>query len=371
MTHHASVSTGRSAAADRHPADLARGVLLAATLAALVAAEPAAAGERALRVERHDDTWSLIEVSPAGAKTAARSLVALPLGAQAYAHRLTTAGDRWWLTAVEPQAGEARLVLLHGDLENAGVRALPAPATAGRVLLQPTLLLADAEPETLLWIEGETGRTTAVLAASWSGAGWQAPKSISPTGAGTQIALDAVRLDGGDAIAVWAAFDGTDDEILWSRRTAGRRPADAAAAWSEPAAITANGVPDVTPILAALPGGAAAVWSGYDGNDYRLQIATFDGRAWSEPQVHGGRGGVFPSREASAGGAPQILFRQTRPSAWKLLQLGAGGEVVRSASARPADAGQRAVRPTIVTTDEQGVVFRWPDTDDVRIPWDR
>lgn len=245
-------------------------------------------------------------------------------------------------------------VLDPARLEAANGPSLPAPEVDGLLVTPRVLVDGDGAPTHLLWIEGRTLQATAVRAARWTGAGWSRPQTLSPVGPGTQTALSAVTLANGDALAAWAAFDGEDDEILWSRFD-GR-------AWSEPRAVSSNTVPDVTPTLHALDdGGALVAWSAYDGRDYRIGAATFDGRAWSEPTSFGGAGSVSPYFARGAA-TPTLVFLQTLPAAWVTTELGADATALRSATSQRnlASAERAALRPMVLGADDDGVRLAWP-----------
>jgi hypothetical protein len=245
-------------------------------------------------------------------------------------------------------------------------RALPSPATDGLLVTPRPLLDAEGSLAQLLWIEGDDLRASSVRAVRWTGGGWGPSETISAVGPGTQTALDAVTLADGSALAVWAAFDGEDDEILQSRFD-GR-------AWSRPANLTDNAVPDVTPTLRALPprdgegpggtrGGALVAWSAFDGRDYRLRLARIEGsgNGRSEATWHGGPGSVSPYFARGAG-ADALVFLQTVPAAWVVSELSPGAEVLRSATTTEhvASPDRAARRPLVLATDEKGVELLWP-----------
>ncbi|MEM1177788.1 MAG: hypothetical protein AAGM22_05560 [Acidobacteriota bacterium] len=268
-------------------------------------------------------------------------------GADVHVQQLAATTSGWLLSATSLRDHRSRLVVMQRSGTGDAV-ALPVPQTSGRVLLQPTVL-ADADrrgPATLLWIEGDSARESSVRAAAWNGAGWDDTVVLSPRGAGTQIALDALRLADGGLLATWSAFDGDDDEVVWSHSKDGTT-------WSEPLPLSENNVPDVTPALALVDGGAVVAWSGYDGNDYRVWTARFDGERWSDARRHGERGSVFPSFADPAAERPLLIYKQTAPSAWRISRLDGEGAESRTLSLELSKQ-----RPLVLGSDDEGVSLR-------------
>ena len=325
-------------------------------LAAPITAEPAAiVGGQWLEAQRLDEGWALHTSELGTLAPVASQLLPFATDHQVYVHRLMATESGWLITATSRSENESRLVVLSSHAD--GIKELPSPLTTGRTLLQPTPILDGDEPAAVLWIEGPSPRESKVLASRWSGAGWAAPELISPQGPGTQIALDAVRLADGSLLAVWAAFDGDDDEIVWSRSTA-------VGEWSKPQPITANSVPDVTPALIATEKGAIVAWSAYDGNDYRIFTSSFDGESWTDAHRHGERGSVFPSFAPT--GDRLLVYKQTAPAAWRASRLSADGSLDRTLSLEAS-----VERPVIVASDSEGVTLRSADAEKraVKVSW--
>ncbi len=207
------------------------------------------------------------------------------------------------------QNGGTELVLFAE--ESGRISSLPAPAgRTGRVRHDPQLLVADGALAGLAWLEGRDLRSLAVRFARWDGEGWEAPRTVAAPASGSQMAPAGARLADGSWLLAWSRYDGGDDEVVWSR-SAGPD----GAAWSSPRRLAAdNAVPDVTPALSAAPGGGAvAAWSRYDGEDYRVVTARFDGRRWSAPRVVGPAGSLEPHWERSASGEPALVVRTALP----------------------------------------------------------
>jgi hypothetical protein len=263
----------------------------------------------------------------------------------------TAALDTGWLAAgTQPLAakeGARDLLLLTGDSQSA--TALPSPPGQTGTLRQEPLPLVDGgRLEGLAWLEGENSRAFGVRFAAWNGAGWDMPQTVAPPGPGSQLALTAARLSDGTWLLAWSAFDGHDDEIVWTRGKNG--------AWSRPRRVTAdNAWPDTTPALTATGNGALLAWSRYDGNDYHIVISRFRNGQWTRPEVSAGAGTFYPTFEPASGKDALLLYRTAAPQGWEALAVDTAGRPLRRALV-PAD---RKARPQILTTAD-GVTFRWP-----------
>ena len=164
--------------------------------------------------------------------------------------------DGSWVAAVDVLSQENRLALLVArvDRETGTSEVLTAPtAERSPYIAEPSFVTSPAgELREVLWLSGDSAATTALYAASWVG-GWEDVVTLSPVGPGTQVALSSCALASGGGLAVWVAYDGSDDEVMWSRGGRGD--------WSEPAALSDNSVPDITPTLSCDAAGAVvAVW---------------------------------------------------------------------------------------------------------------
>ncbi len=166
----------------------------------------------------------------------------------------------WMVAASVPEGGRRLLLLLAGD--EAGSRALPVPADQRGTQRRGAVLLArEGRLHGMAWLEGDGDRGLSVRAAAWDGERWGAPEAVSRIGPGSQLALTGAVLAKGSWVLAWSAFDGEDDEIVWSRRSAEGR-------WSPVRPVSeGNSVPDITPTLAAAGDGALIAWSRYDGNE--------------------------------------------------------------------------------------------------------
>ena len=270
--------------------------------------------------------------------------VPLALPSTALVNSFTAAGEKWYAAAVDvaaptPMAGPRRLVVLEGS--GSEMKELETPAVLDRAQLREPLLLADSGGLLgLAWIEGKAPRGQMIRLASWTAGGWSEPLTVSPRGPGSQMALSAVVLRDGSFLLAWAAFDGQDDEILWSRW-------DASGTATRPTRLSEdNAVPDVTPHLWPTPdGGALAAWSRYDGREYRLRLASFDGTSWSRPQAVGPRGSLYPTFQAGLRGEPILLYQQAVPRGWYAAELDDQDRIARLAGVETPRNDRPALTP--------------------------
>ena len=203
--------------------------------------------------------------------------------------------DGGWIAAgsIPDESGGRRLLLLKGD--EAGARPLPLPAgQEGLARRRPVLLVDGGRLAGMAWLEGDGPTSLSVRAAAWTGRGWRAPQRVSHPGPGSQVGLAGAVLDDGSWLLAWSAFDGTADEIVWSRR--------AGQDWLPVERVSRrNAVPDITPsVIATAGGGALIAWSRFDGRGYQMRLARFDGNGWWDDR--GGRGG------GRVGGKPGTLY---------------------------------------------------------------
>jgi len=290
---------------------------------------------------------------PSGQRVTARLPEGATLDVTAPLGGAGSGGATGWLAAgTQPAAGGSAgrdLLLLTGDGQT--VSTLPAPpGKTGSLRQEPLPLVESGQLAGLVWLEGESRRSFGVRFAAWNGAGWEEPEIIAPPGPGSQLALTAAHLRDGSWLLAWSAFDGHDDEIVWSHGRNG--------SWSRPQRVAAdNNVPDITPALAAAGGGALLAWSRYDAGlgEYRVVVSRFEEGRWTEPVATGPAGSLYPTFEAAPSGTARLLYRLALPKGWELLEMDAAGRVSRRATVAAA----ASTRP-VVGESPEGVVFRWP-----------
>ena len=256
--------------------------------------------------------------------------------------------DTGWLAAGRIPSGEgSELLLIEGGGGDSILLSVPE-RTDGQFRGQPAVLTEQDRLAGLVWAEGDAHDQLAIWAAAWDGHEWGAPEAISPPGPGSQLAPVGVILDDGSWLAVWPAFDGTDDEIRWSRRVDGK--------WSTPERIHPdNDVPDLMPDVIAIDGGALVVWSWFDGNDYRLRSARLADGRWCEPKTFGDKGSGEAGLVQVDGGA-RLLYQTVMPASWTVLDLNRQGEALRR-GILPIHTNDRP----LLLVDEQGRArLHWP-----------
>lgn len=308
-------------------------LLLAATAGGALAAEPGSAalmsgrGELAVAVGGE-------EAYRAALQGDVRFDAVAPLGS-----------DRWVAAGVR---GSSSLLLVRG--EGSAAERLAVPAAGGKLAASPVPLTADGELIGLAWLAGNDPQGLSVRFARWEGGtpfgSWGEAEVVAPPAPGSQVALAGAVLRDGSAILVWSAFDGQDDEILWSRREAGR--------WSAPARVAAgNRVPDITPVVAALGDGAVIAWSRFHRGEYQLVTARWTGAEkapWTAPEAAAGPGSVHPELRTEGDDA-LLLYRDARRRGWTVLRLDATGRVAARAL---LDLPSPAERPALLGSDAEG-----------------
>jgi hypothetical protein len=286
----------------------------------------------------------------------------LPAGAEPV--NTAALGDHGWVvTALREQ--EIVVQMAEGN-RGAAATTLPAPpAFGGSVRREPLPLVEDGRLSGLVWLEGDGPRGLGVRSARWNGRSWEAAQTIAAPGPGSQLALSAALLADGTWLLAWSAFDGHDDEIVWSRQAAD-------GTWSAPRRVAAdNAVPDVTPALTATADGALLAWSRFDGTGYQVVTARFRGGRWAEPRAAAPTGSLFPAFQAvSGGGTPGtgawLLYETAAPRGWAAVEIDGSGQTGLSARVtRTAAAGHD--QPVVeAAPDRSGVTFRWPGTGEER-----
>lgn len=240
--------------------------------------------------------------------------------------------------------------LHHAD---GSTRELPVPASrSGGGRTWPVLLASADRLEGAIWLEGTDPQDLAIRSASWNGTSWEAVEVVSPSRGLPQLAVSATVLSDGSWLAVWAGYDGSDDEIYWSRRVYG--------AWSPPRPLhPGNRVPDILPSVIAHGDGARAAWSFYDGNDYRVRTAEWDGTAWQVGGPLAGLGAVDAGWQR-IDERVFVTYHSVEPEAWSLVEIDTAGTVVPistrvgDSSERPLVAAAAGSRPRLVFPSRPG-----------------
>ncbi len=248
--------------------------------------------------------------------------------------------------------GDGLLVLVDGP---AGVERLrPIPEPSARLRVRPVPLASGSAFEGLAWLEGDGPDGYGVRAADWTGAVWDPPVEVAAASRGGQAGLVGAVLEDGSWLLVWSASDGHDSELVWSRRRG--------SGWSEPRRLTApNRVPDITPTLLAVPGGAILTWARLDGGLYRLYSARFHGGSWSAARSLATEG-TSPRLVELAGAGRFLLARSA--TGWAVLEVDDGGAIRR----RAAVAMDRS-EPPVLSVAGGGLSLRWGDSRPQPLDW--
>jgi hypothetical protein len=325
------------------------GEAVCALLCSACLATAAFGQDEPIQAFRGGDALTLLPVA-GGARIelpAGRTLqVPLPERAEISAFAAVDGG--WVAAGSAPDAsGHRRLFLQRGD--DLASRPLPEPPVQeGRERRSPVLLVDGGRLAALAWLEGDDDRALSVRAALWTGQRWRTPERVSYPGPGSQLALAGAVLTDGSWLLAWSAFDGQDDEIVWSLHTGG--------AWRPVKRVHPNNaVPDITPALTATAdGGALIAWSRFDGHGYQLRMARFDRAgdgSWKGEHAAGVSGSLYPT---FLGSSRLLYLDAAAPRSWSVLDLDGAGRVKAKASV-----ASTLDRP-VVSFDGEQVRMRWP-----------
>jgi hypothetical protein len=319
----------------------------------------AVSAQEPLQTFRHGETLALVPLGDSARLElpGGRSLrLALPERTDLSALALLDAGwGNWAVAGSAPNAtGGRSLLLFRGNDKQSQPLAEP-PGQEGFLRRSPVLLVDGGRLSGLAWLEGDDERSLSVRAAAWTGRNWGSIQQVSHPGPGSQLALTGAVLDDGSWLLAWSAFDGTADEIVWSRRVG--ETWLAVSRLSKP-----NAVPDITPALTATPGGGALIaWSRYDGQGYQLRLARFAGGEWQGEHAAAPSGSLYPTFLGL-----RLLYMDADPRAWSVLDLDSQGRVKAKASVFST-----LGRPVIGFAGQK-VRMRWPaEKREVSAPLDR
>lgn len=227
----------------------------------------------------------------------------------------------------------------------AGVERLrPVPEPIGALRVRPVPMASSTGFAGLAWLEGDSPAAFEVRAAGWDGAAWRQVETVSARRPGGQAGLIGTVLDDGRWLLVWSASDGGDTDLVWTVREDGR--------WTQPRRLAAaNDVPDITPSLVRVPGGALIVWAQRQGAGYRLRTSRFrDG--WEAPRQLGA-GHASDPRFAELDGAGRFLLHRAA-GGWTALEVDPDGRELRRAEI----VDERRERPVLHPAGG-GIGLRW------------
>jgi hypothetical protein len=262
-----------------------------------------------------------------------------------------------WAAAGSRTLGERRELAVIVDGAAGVERLRPVPEPIGQLRVRPVPMASSTAFAGLAWLEGDSPSTFEVRAADWDGAAWELPETVSAKRPGGQAGLIGTVLDDGRWLLVWSASDGGDTDLVWTVRQDGR--------WAQPRRLAAaNDVPDITPSLVRVPGGALIVWAQRHGAGYRLQTSRFrDG--WEAPRQLGAAPAFYP-RFAELTGTGRFLLHRVA-GGWAALEVDANGRELRRAEIP----GERGERPVLHPAGG-GVGLRWQRGESARaLRWEQ
>lgn len=252
--------------------------------------------------------------------------------------------QEWVLAGVAVDRNGPRL-RLHGG-RGAEIRAL-SPPERPRTAIQiasPRWLAATGAGgvQGLAWLEATRPRGQEVWLAPYQGGGFQPATRLVGTGPGSQTALDAAVLADGSWLLVWAAFDGSDDDLVWRQR----RPDGS---WTGGRVSPENRLPDITPRVLATADGAVLAWSRFDGSVYRVRTARFAQGEWRNESWAAGPDSLYPEW---VGDGDTLLFLRGATRTWT-----ASGPGLSLEFAVPSEA------PPVLDVDPSSGLVRahWPE----------
>lgn len=232
--------------------------------------------------------------------------------------RTAVATDEGWVAAGTLAAGRYRDLLLLAERGGEIELLPPPPAGSGGPRGGPALLAADGKLAGLAWLEGTHAAGYSVWASAWVGGRWRPAEEIAPPA--SRIALRGALLADGRWLLTWTEFDGEDDETFFTVGWPGR--------FGPPRLVAAdNDVPDILPALVASGDGALLAWSRFDGRDYRLRLARWEGLAWRELAPPPGLGATAAAFHTSAG-RTWLLYSSVEPEGWQVVELDPAGSIV-------------------------------------------
>lgn len=280
----------------------------------------------------------------------------LPLHPDELLTALAETRGGWTVAGTRETDRGRQMVLLRGD--STGVQRLRAPLPQRHSLrLRPILMVQQEHFEGIAWLEGIDPTSLSVRSAARSGEEWEEISIVAPPARGSQTGLAGAVLEDNTWLLVWSAFDGRDDEIVWSRGSG--------TVWARVQRLSSNAVPDITPAVLTVEGGALLAWSRVVDGDYRLMISRFNGTDWTQPQIFGPAGSLEPGF-VTRDGALLLIYHHAWPRGWAVADLYSNGRVKRWTSlAEPS-----ADRPVVRGLSDGSLELLWPDEEVRTARWE-
>ena len=254
----------------------------------------------------------------------------------------------WTAAGIREEESTTSLIIITRSSQ--GTQRLTPPASRRHPLrLRPILAVEGERLDGMAWLEGTDFASLSVRAASRAQDGWSDVSVIAPPARGSQTGLVAVVLSDGSWLLVWSAFDGQDDEILWSMGQQDN--------WSRPTGVHKNNTaPDIMPALVATTNGALLTWSRLIDGEYQLVLSRLKrSGGWSRPQVIGPPGSLEPAFVIQD---DQLLlvYRHAWPRAWAVTEVSLDGSGRRLA----VFSEDVPSRPVVLRSSGENVEIRWP-----------
>lgn len=263
----------------------------------------------------------------------------------------------WTAAGIKEVRHGTKLILV--SRSGGGTKRLAPPQPQRHDLrLRPTLLVSDEAMNGLAWLEGPDLTSLSVRTSARVHDEWDEISIVAPPARGSQTGLVATGLADGSWLLAWSAFDGKDDDILWSRGREGR--------WTPPRRIDQNNsVPDVMPTLVATDNGALLAWSRMIDGHYQILLSRFDGEKWLPPSLVGPPGSLEPRFAIHRDGL-HLLYHHAWPAAWAVADLAPSGRIQRIAIL----VEDQPNRPVLVDSSNRSVELRWPHQGRRSLSWE-
>jgi hypothetical protein len=229
-------------------------------------------------------------------------------------------------------------------------------SVAGRDAEEPDVGIDGAGNAIAVWRRHDGSKYIVQSATRPAGGAWQGPVDLSTAGETAKepdLAVDAA----GDAVAVWARFDGLDFIVQAAAKPAG-------GGWQGPLDLSDAGQDAEEPQVAIDSSARAlAVWSRYDGSDFVVQSARRLGGAWEKPpldvSVAGQRAEEPQVALDPAGNAVAVWSRFDGAKDIVQAAVGSGGGGAWSLPADLSAAGQNAEEPQVAVDPGGNAVAVW------------
>lgn len=263
----------------------------------------------------------------------------------------------WTAAGVREEESSTGLIVI--ERSGQGTQRLAPPALQRHPWqIRPALAVRGDELAGMAWLEGPDLSSLSVRTAARAEGTWRDVTIVAPPARGSQTGLVLIVMDDGNWLLVWSAFDGKDDEILWST---GQQDG-----WSVPRRLGKNNsVPDIMPALVSTPDGALLTWSRLIDGQYQLMMSKFEAGGFSQPRVFGPPGSLEPGFVV-LDGRLLLLYRHAWPQGWAITELSTDGRMQRLAVLSDGTPS----RPILVRSSGENVELRWAGSRRQAIGWE-